>query len=138
MELLWQKTQDVPRQVKLSWRTPADDEICTVVYPANEDAPADGEILEIGPLVYADEATAGTAARRIYFLARYPYQILVEAATAANTIRPLEIHRLTWDLDDTAGDLDRYFVVTTADHMIERGHWQTTISGQQINREAEG
>lgn len=138
VEMLWNKAGDIPRQVKLTWRTPTDDATSTATYPATADAPSDGEVLEIGPLVYADEATATTAARRIYFIARYPYQILVEAATAANTLRPLEIHRLTWDLDATAGDLDRYFVVTTADHMIERGHWQTAISGQQINREAEG
>ena len=34
--------------------------------------------------------------------------------------------------------IDRYYVVQSADHMIDRGVWQTVLTLRQINRESEG
>ena len=138
MEKLWTRDATGVRQVRLEWRTPDDETICTEYYPDDADAPADGAVLDVGPLIYPDAATAATAARRIYFINRYPYILLVECADAEPTVRPLQIHRLTWQFDTEMQQIDRYYVVQSADHMIDRGVWQTVLTLRQINRESEG
>ena len=138
VEKLWTRDATGVRQVRLEWRTPDDETICTEYYPDDADAPADGAVLDVGPLIYPDAATAATAARRIYFINRYPYILLVECADAEPTVRPLQIHRLTWQFDTEMQQIDRYYVVQSADHMIDRGVWQTVLTLRQINRESEG
>lgn len=137
-DLVWQAPSKYPNQLKLTWRTPDDDTLCTEYYPADEDASGVGVTIEVGPLIYPNATIAGAAARRMFYASKYPYEIVIECAIAATDVRPLQVHRLVWDFNDAMQEVDRYFVVSSVVHDITDGVWTTSINGKQFMREIDG
>lgn len=121
-------------QVKLTWHD-GDGSEQTAYYPAT---PADtGAVLEIGPKVFADSATAADAAERLYNLNRTPYRAVIAPASDDGTIYCGERHRVTWSPATGEGNTtDRYYLITgvsvgfTDAHMID-----TALEGIQVDRE---
>lgn len=123
-------------QVKLAWRSPDGTDKGTALYPA--DPAWLGAVVETDEYVYADQTTAETAAAKRYWLNRYPYELLVEAAAGDLTAAPRQIHRVQWQLADDMQPIDRYVLVRGVDHLVEHMVLTTAITGLQIDRVQEG
>lgn len=133
VDLAWQ-TQGQVSQVKLKWQTADNGASGTVVFPSVADT--FGKVLELGPLIYANQASAQNSARRRYYVNKYPDTAHVDCADAEMSLRPGNIHLLNWQLDGTMQPLNRYYIAKTTDHLIEKNIWNTTIDDIQVDRTA--
>ena len=127
-------------QIRLAWRNHDGSDQGTEDYPST---PSDeGKTVDVGPLILADATAAALAARKRYYLAQYPYEIVIELAGGNTDPEPGEIHRLNgWTLDRTVGAIDRTYLIRSVEHSIEydpeAGHpiLATVLSGIEIDRE---
>lgn len=119
-------------QVKLKWRSPDGSESGEEVYPASPGII--GAVLETEELIYASSSAAQAAARKRFYLAHYPYTVVIEAADSHPTMKPGEVHRVQWSWNRQDGVIERLYLVTAVDHWIEDAHWYTTVYLQQIER----
>lgn len=120
-------------QVKIHWQKPDGSESGEVVYPATPDDL--GSVQEIGPLYFANSAGATIAARKRYFMSRYPYQFQVTLAQGDLSIEPRQVHQLTWQLADDMQPVDRMMMVTSVSHLVDGMTLSTVLFGQQIDHE---
>lgn len=121
-------------QVKLTWVTPDGAPGGVVRYPTTALA---GSVVEIGPYVAADEATALQAAQNRYLWAMRPYTVLAQMAASQVDRRPGEYHRATWALDDGMTATSRVYVATDATHRIEGFAVESVLNYRQISRSDE-
>ena len=119
-------------QVALNWRTPDGTDGGIEYYPATPGIA--GETLEIKEQAYASSAAAQAAAIKKYYLAHFPYTVVIEAAGSYPTMAPGYIHRLVWSFNTSDGEIERLYLVTGVDHWIEDADWHTTVYLQQIQR----
>jgi len=132
IEPVWANTNGVS-QVSLKWELNSKADEGTVNYPATPDLI--GSVAEIGPYVYATETAATLAAKRRFYQGRYPYTIVVSCAEFDPFIVPGEIHRVQWKINPTMPEMDRIYVVTAVDQMIENNIGTTTLTMTEIGRE---
>ena len=131
---VWQSHGHV-NQVKLQWSTADGSVTGTVVYPDVVDT--FGKPLELGPLIYSDQASALASAKRRYFVNKFPYTLHIDCADAEMNTRPGGVHLLNnWQIDRTMNSLHRYCIVRSVDHLIDKNSWATAIDGIQVDRTA--
>lgn len=118
-------------QVKLTWVNEDGSPGGVVSYPTTAQA---GSVLEIGPYVFADEATATLAAQNRYLWAMRPYTVLAQMAASQVARRPGEYHRVTWTLDESMAATSRVYVATEATHRIEAFAVESVLNYRQISR----
>jgi hypothetical protein len=119
-------------QVALSWRSPDGTSSGVEYYPATPGIA--GETLEIKEQVYSSSSAAQAAAIKKYYLAHFPYTVVIEAADSQPTMTPGYIHRLLWSFNLADGEIERLYMVVGVDHWIEDAQWHTTVYLQQIQR----
>ena len=122
-------------QVALTWKTADGLTGGVEKFPSTLDIY--GTVEEVGPYIYASATPAQAAARRRFYQARYPYTLVVECAYDEPDIYPGEIHRVQWKIDDTSGEMNRIYIVTAVDHLLEASEWKTVITMSEIGREGE-
>lgn len=120
-------------QVKLPWRTPDGSDKGEVLYPSGP-GPA-GEILELEEQIYTSSSAALSAAVKRFYLAHWPWTVVIEASAGHPTMEPGEVHRVQWTWHLADGVQERLYLVTGVDHWIEDGAWNTTVYLQQIERQ---
>ncbi|MCC6457285.1 MAG: hypothetical protein IT328_20190 [Caldilineaceae bacterium] len=123
-------------QVKLTWKTPDGSGGGVAVWPAT--AGELGEVQEIGPLYFATEAGATLAARKRYYLTRYPHELAVTLAAGDLTVAARQVHLVQWQLADDMQVIDRLMLVTQVQHYVEKQTLGTTLYGVIIDRESDG
>lgn len=119
-------------QVKLPWRNAAGTDSGTAVYPAT--AGAIGAVLELDEQIYSNSFAAHTAAVKKWYLAHFPFTVVIESAISYPSMAPGEIHRVRWAWNLTDGVQERLYIVTGVDHWIEKAFAYTTVYLQQIER----
>jgi hypothetical protein len=123
-------------QVKITWQTPDGSDGGVAVWPSS---PADlGSVQEIGPLYFATEAGATLAARKRYYLSRYPYELMVTLAAGDLTVEPRQVHLVQWQLADDMQEIDRLILTRQVQHYVEGQTLNTVIHGIIIDRESDG
>jgi hypothetical protein len=120
-------------QVRLSWRSPDEEESGTECYPATADWR--GSVVELGPYVYASASAAQAAARKQYWLRKYPYTMFVRPLTPSDSYAPGQIHRVQWDFSDTRGTMDRYYMVTSVSDEFGDLQRKQSLNMIQVSRE---
>lgn len=120
-------------QVKLSWRTPDEEDDGTEIYPSTADWR--GTVVEIGPYVYPDAVAAQAAARKQYWLRKYPYTLFVKPRVPSADYAPGQIHRVQWQFDSTRAQMDRYFMVTSVNDEFSEMQWKQSLNMIQVSRE---
>lgn len=121
-------------QVKLTWVNLDGSPGGVVSYPTTA---LTGSVVEIGPYVFVDEATALLAAQNRYLWAMRPYTVLAQMAASQIERRPGEYHRATWSLDDEMTATSRVYVATEATHRIEGFAVESVFNYRQISRSDE-
>lgn len=121
------------KQIKLSWRSPDEATDGVEVYPPTPEWR--GSVIELGPTIFADATAAQIAARKQYFLRKYPYTMYVRPVTPSASYKPGQIHRVQWQFDNTRAQLDRYFVVTSISNEFGGGSWKQSLNMLQVSRE---
>ncbi|MCB1714975.1 MAG: hypothetical protein KDK05_07555 [Candidatus Competibacteraceae bacterium] len=121
-------------QVQLSWKSPDGAEEGTVYYPASGSQDWRGDIMEIGPYIFADSTDAAAAARKQYYLAKYPYTLYVKLATPGS-YEPGEIARVQWKFDNSWGTTDRYYMITRVEESIKDLSREQSLSLIVVSRE---
>lgn len=121
--------------MRLPWRTPDGATKGTEVYPATADT--FGSTSEQVEHVYANSTAAQTAARKYYYLNRYPYTAVVDSADGNLTVEPGQIHRLQWKFASQTVELNRLYMVTAVEHVFSANGLATSVNLIQIEREAE-
>ena len=119
-------------QVALSWRSADGADSGIEYYPSTPGIV--GQVLEIDEQVYASSSSAQAAARKKFYLAHWPYTLVVEAKQGYPTMAPGYVHRLVWSFNRSDGELERLYLVTGVDHWIEDYEWHTTVYLQRIER----
>jgi hypothetical protein len=120
-------------QVKLSWRSPDESEDGTESYPSTADWR--GDIVEIGPYVYANATAAQAAARKQFHLRKFPYTMYVKPKTPSASYAPGQIHRVQWQFDVSRATMDRYFMVTSVSNEFADLQWSQSLNMIQVSRE---
>lgn len=133
VEKVWQRGASVG-QIKLNWATVAGEEQDPVTYPATADPT--GRVEEIGPFLYPNSTAATLAARKRYFLSKYPYTALVQLAEGNLSVNPGAVASLAWQFDEEMQPIDRLYLTKSVEHLIEGGAVVTTINLIEIDREA--
>jgi hypothetical protein len=105
------------------------------VYPATPDA--FGDINEQAEHVYANASAAQAAARKYYYLYRYPHTAVVDAPDGNLLLEPGQFHRLQWKFANLTAELNRLYMVTGVEHNISKNQLSTSVNLIQIEREAE-
>lgn len=123
-------------QVKLTWKTPDESDGGTVVWPATPDAI--GAIQEIGPFYFATETGATLAARKRYYLSRYPDELEVTLAAGDISVEPRQIYLVQWPFADDMQPINRLMLVSTASHGVNKRILDTLVHGIVIDRESDG
>ncbi len=124
----------VVSQIRLAWKSPDGESEGTVVYPASADKDWRGDVVEIGPYIYADSSAASAAARKQYFLRKYPYTLYVKPKTPG-AYEPGQIHRVQWQFDTSWATTDRYYmVVSVSNEFADLAHSQS-LNMIQVSRE---
>jgi hypothetical protein len=122
-------------QVKLHWKLPDGSDSGVAKYPATPAAL--GAEQEIGPLYFASKADADLAARKRFYLARYPYELVVSLAQGDLTVEPHQIHRVQWPLAEDGQQIDRLILVRQVQHSISNQLLATVLHGIVIDQEWE-
>lgn len=120
-------------QVVLPWRTADGLTTGTVYYPTD---PADGIKLELPETIYANSSAATTAARRLYFMRRFPAEFVVQSAIAGNDEHPLEVHAISWQFNLDHATLTRNCVCLGAEHTLTNGAWSSEFRLLQYGHES--
>lgn len=120
-------------QVVLPWKTPSGDASGKAIYPATAGR---GRKQEEAETLYANASAAATAARRLYYRSLYPFEVMVQAAGTARTNRAGEAHSLTWAFTPDRPALSRTYVVLSAEHTLDNGHWSSTFRLMQYGHES--
>lgn len=120
-------------QVRMAWRSPDGTEEGTESYPST--ATWQGSIVELGPTVFADSTAAQAAARKQYFLRKYPYTLYVKPKTPNAAYAPGQIHRAQWQFDTSRAQMDRYFMLTSVTEEIANMQWSQSLNMIQVSRE---
>lgn len=120
-------------QVVLPWRTADGNTTGTVYYPTD---PGDGIKEELPETIYANSSAATSAARRYYFMKRYPVEFVVTSAIDGSAYRPLSAHAVNWqyNLDHVA--VTRNCIVLGASHTLQKGHWTSEFRLLQYGHES--
>lgn len=132
IEPVWGNTNGVS-QISMKWEMADKSTEGTATYPDVPDIL--GSVSEIGPYIYSSAATALQAARRRFFQNRYPYTLVVSCAESDPTIAPGEIHRVQWRMNTDMPEINRIYIVTAVDHLVEGGIGATTLTMTEIGRE---
>lgn len=123
-------------QVKITWETPDGNDGGVAVWPTTK---ADlGAVLEMGPLYFATEAGAILAARKRYYLSRYPYEFMVTLAEGDLDVEPRQIGLLEWKFANDMQNVGRHLLIRQVEHYVEQQTLHTVIFGIQIDRESDG
>lgn len=122
-------------QVRLPWRTADGATKGVEVYPATADT--FGEAYEQTEHIYANASAAQTAARKYYYLNRYPYTVVVDSPDGNLFLEPGQVHRLQWKFTNLTAELNRLYMVTAIEHNISKNQLSTSVNLMQIEREAE-
>lgn len=120
-------------QVRMAWRSPDGTEEGTENYPST--ASWQGSIVELGPTIFADSTAAQAAARKQYFLRKYPYTMYVKPKTPSASYAPGQIHRIQWQFDVTRAQMDRYFMITSVTNEFSELQWSQSLNMIQVSRE---
>lgn len=123
-------------QVRITWQKPDGSDGGLAVYPATPNEL--GKPLELGTMYFADKTAAELAARKRYYLTRYPYELAVTLASGNLSIQPRQIHRIQWQLDSDMQPMDRLVLVTSVSHSVENQTLNTLFTGIVIDRESDG
>lgn len=119
-------------QVSLEWRTADGTDEGTVTFPAEPDTI--GSVLEIGPFIYADATDALQSATRRYYMEKYNHTLVIECAGYEPGMEPGQIHKHQWQFGTNNPEMNRLYVVKTADHAVERNIASTVLTLAQIDR----
>jgi hypothetical protein len=122
-------------QVKLHWKLPDGSDSGVAKYPSSP-AALGGE-QNLGPLYFATSGDADLAARKRYYLSRYPYELVVSLAQGDITVEPHQIHRVQWLLAEDGTQIDRYILVRQVQHTITSQLLATVLHGVIIDQEWE-
>lgn len=123
-------------QVKITWETPDGSDGGVAVWPT---APADlGAVQELGPYYFATEAAAILAARKHFYLLRYPYEFEVALAAGDLEVLPRQIGLLQWQFADDMQQTERLVLIRQVHHYVEAQTLGTVVRGVQIDRESDG
>lgn len=125
------------RQVRIPWQTPDGSDGGTAQYPTSWTTSL-GRIDEQEMLYFANAAAAELAARKRYFISRYPHEMMVQLAAGNLNVAPLQVHALQWTFDSQMPATDRLLLVTQVEQVVENQVLNTVIYGVQIDRESEG
>jgi len=120
-------------QVVLPWRAPSGEADGTERYPAEQTAI--GSPYEFDETLFSSAAAAAIAAQRRYYVLRYPATVLIDSAAQHITMRPGEIHKVNWQTTFDHSTLNRPYIVTKADHHVEKRILTTAVELQQIEHE---
>ena len=141
IEQNWQSHGNVS-QVSLKWQSADGSASGTVTYPETPDFL--GKVLELGPLIYPNSASAQLSAMRRYIINKYPYTLHVDCADAVMDLRPGTMHLLNWQIDSSMTALSRYYIGRAVDHSIDwitdpvtnakALVWSTSLEDIQIDR----
>lgn len=123
-------------QVKITWETPDGSDGGVAIWPTT---PADlGAVQELGPYYFATEAGAILAARKRFYLSRYPYELAVTLAAGNLDIEPRQVHSVQWQLADDMQVIDRRMLVRQVQHYVEGQTLGTVLYGIVMDRESDG
>lgn len=120
-------------QVVQPWRTADGQTTGTIYYPSD---PGDGLKLEIPETVYANESAATAAARRLYYMRRYPVEFTSNSAVDGSAYRPLEAHAVNWQYNLDHVTLTRDCIVLGTNHTLRNGHWTSEFRLSQYGHES--
>lgn len=120
-------------QVILPWRAPSGEDSGKIFFPA---VPGYGSKLEEPETLYSSASAATAAAQRLYYYNLYPFEVSIKAAITAYTKRAGEAHSLTWAFDPARPAFSRNYVVLSAEHQCNGGHWTSTFRLMQYGHES--
>lgn len=119
-------------QVSLEWRTADGTDEGTVTFPAEPDTI--GSVLEIGPFIYADATDALQSATRRYYMEKYNHTLVIECAGYEPGMEPGQIHKHQWQFNANNPEMNRLYVVKSADHAFDKNIASTVLTLAQIDR----
>lgn len=120
-------------QVILPWKAPSGEAEGKVYYPS----PAGrGTKLKKKETLYANLTAAEAAARRLYFMRLYPFEVMVNAADEAYTKRAGEAHQLFWQFNSEMQPMDRLCLCLSAEHTLADGYWTSSFRLTQYGHES--
>lgn len=123
-------------QVKLTWETPDGSDGGVAMWPST---PARlGSVLEIGKFYFANSTAATLAARKKYFISRYPYEFVVTLATGDIDVEARQLALLQWQFADDMQATDRLLLVRQVQQYVEGQTLGTVAHCIQIDRESDG
>ncbi|HSG63313.1 MAG TPA: hypothetical protein VLA24_17950 [Pseudomonadales bacterium] len=120
-------------QLRMTWKSADGATEGTSIYPTTPDWR--GSVIEIGPYIYANSTAADAAARKQYFLRKYPYTLYVKPLGETASFAPGQIHRVQWDWDTTRATMDRYCMVVSVSNEFNGGQWTQSLNMIQVSRE---
>jgi len=123
-------------QVRITWETPDGSDGGVVAWPSTPDKL--GSVLELGTWYFATEAGATLAARKRYFMTRYPAELVVTLAAGNLAVEPRQIYGIQWRFADDMQDFDRLVLVRQVEHYVEKQTLGTVLYGIVIDRESDG
>lgn len=120
-------------QIILSWKTPDGTDSGKIYYPTTAGR---GTKLEKQETLYANSTAATAAARRLYYMRLYPFEVSVEASDVSSDKRAGEAHQVYWQFTDDMQAMDRLYVVMSAEHTLSKGNWSSTFRLVQYGHES--
>jgi len=120
-------------QISLTWRSADDPGESTVNQPSTR--ARTGDVVSVGPYIFADETAATVAALKRYWQARRPYTTLMELAFPGQALEVGQVYEVTWAF--TGRTEVRTYSLATLNLDFRKSSWQTVVAGVQIDREDE-
>lgn len=120
-------------QVILPWKTPNGASSGKIYWP---ELPGRGTKLEKAETLYANSTAASAAARRLYYMRLYPFEVTVAAADEAVAKRAGEAHQVVWQFASDMQPLERIYLCLSADHTLRDGYWSSTFRLMQYGHES--
>ena len=121
-------------QLRLSWKSPDGADEGVSVYPASGSEDWRGDVVEIGPYIYIDSDAADAAARKQYYLRKYPGTMYLKPKSPGE-FKPGEIHRIQWQFDGSWATTDRYCIVMSVQDEISDMQRSQSLNLLQVSRE---
>lgn len=131
-QISWRKVSPLS-QVILPWKTPDGASSGKIYYPTTAGR---GTELEKSEGLYANSTAATAAARRLYYLRLYPFEATVASATDTSDHHAGETHQLQWQFADDMQQVDRLYVVMSAEHTLSKGNWSSSYRLVQYGHES--
>jgi hypothetical protein len=122
-------------QIELQWQALDGSDRGVVRYPDVPDPY--GEIIKVGPFLFADAAAALTAATKRYWQRRIKQAFTGKAAGAPIGAGPGLAYGVTWTLGNQASAMARTYFVDSVTHRLEVGGLETAFHGVQVGLEDE-